>query len=102
MLPDTDNYTVYHGTNLFSAKMILNYGVMLEAQRDYTDFGKGFYVTPNQKQAIKWSYVKAQNPQVNSTILDLLGISEHDYLEHPDIKIPALFKTYINNARSKK
>lgn len=49
---------------------------MLNAQRDLTDFGKGFYVTPNLEQAVKWSYVKAQNPQVNSTILGLLGIKK--------------------------
>ena len=55
MFTNTNNYTVYHGTNLFSAKVIQYNGVMLNAQRDLTDFGKGFYVTPNLEQAKKWS-----------------------------------------------
>lgn len=36
---------VYHGTNLFSAKVIRRYGVWLSVQRPLTDFGRGFYVT---------------------------------------------------------
>src|SRR5699024_5353927 len=99
MLPNTNNYTVYHGTNLFSAKVIQYNGVMLNAQRDLTDFGKGFYVTPNLEQAVKWSYVKAQNPQVNSTILGLLGIKKNEYLGHPETKIPALLTFNINMNR---
>ena len=99
MFTNTNNYTVYHGTNLFSAKVIQYNGVMLNAQRDLTDFGKGFYVTPNLEQAVKWSYVKAQNPQVNSTILGLLGIKKNEYLGHPETKIPALLTFNINMNR---
>jgi len=99
MLSNTNNYTVYHGTNLFAAKVIQYNGVLLDAQRELTDFGKGFYVTPNFKQAVNWSYVKAQNPQVNATMLELLGISKNEYLGHPETKIPAYLTYHINMNR---
>lgn len=90
--------TVYHGTNLFSANLIRYYGILLHAQRELTDFGKGFYVTPNRKQAIEWAYVKAKNPQVHPDMLDLLGFNKHDYLQHPDTKIPALLTFTIDRS----
>ena len=81
--------TVYHGTNLFSARLIRNYGILLHAQRELTDFGRGFYVTPNRKQAIEWAYVKAKNPQVHPMMLNLVGLNKHEFLQHPDTKTPA-------------
>src|SRR5699024_1437560 len=44
----------------------------------------------------KWSWVKAQNPQVNSTMLRLLGINKNEYLEHPETRIPAYLTYNIN------
>ncbi|MFC4025563.1 DUF3990 domain-containing protein [Oceanobacillus longus] len=96
MLPNTSKLTVYHGTNLFSAKVIKYNGIMLNAQRDLTDFGKGFYVTPHRKQAIEWALVKAQDPQVNSTLLKLLHINKDDYLNHPETRIPAFLSYHLN------
>src|SRR5690606_1477189 len=81
--------TVYHGTNLFSARLIRKYGILLHAQRELTDFGIGFYVTPNRKQAIEWAYVKAKNPQVHPMMLNLVGLNKHEFLQHPDTKTPA-------------
>lgn len=95
MLSHTKQY-VYHGTNLFSAHLIRNYGILLHAQRELTDFGRGFYVTPNRKQAIKWAYVKAKNPQVHPMILNLFGLNKHEYLQHPDAKTPALLTFTID------
>lgn len=86
--------TVYHGTNLFSANLIRYYGILLHAQRELTDFGRGFYVTPNRKQAIEWAYVKAKNPQVHPDMLDLLGFNKHDYLQHPDTKNSCLINIH--------
>src|SRR5213595_2840083 len=96
MLPFSNIDTVYHGTNLFSAKVILYNGIMLNAQRELTDFGKGFYVTPNLKQAKEWSHVKAKNPQVNPTILVSLNLNKNQYLSHPETKIPALLAYSID------
>jgi hypothetical protein len=96
MLPFSNIDTVYHGTNLFSAKVILYNGIMLNAQRELTDFGKGFYVTSNLKQAKEWSRVKAKNPQVNPTILVSLNLNKNQYLSHPETKIPALLAYSID------
>lgn len=95
VLPNT-NHVVYHGTNLFSANLIRCYGILLRAQRVLTDFGKGFYVTPIRKQAIEWAYVKAKNPQVQPTMLKMLGLQKNDYLQHPDTKTPALLTCQID------
>lgn len=83
--------TVYHGTNLFCAKLIQSYGINLIAQRNMTDFGKGFYVTPNIRQAKEWANVKAQNPQINTAMLEAIDLNKNNYLNHPESKIP----TYI-------
>ena len=79
------NPTVFHGTNLYFAKLIKKYGVMLKAQRELTDFGKGFYVTTNKKQAIEWAQVKSKNSQMNPDFLKQLSIKDH-----PAKKIPVL------------
>lgn len=46
MLSPFSKFRVYHGTNLFAAMLIKQYGIWLNVQRKTTDFGKGFYVTP--------------------------------------------------------
>lgn len=87
--------TVFHGTNLFSAKLIKHYGVLLHAQRELTDFGRGFYVTTNLHQAKEWAKVKAQNPQINERVLQRYNIKKEAYLHHPDTKIPAYIRFHI-------
>lgn len=99
MLPNPSHYTVYHGTNLFSAKVIRYNGILLEAQRELTDFGQGFYVTPNRKQAIEWAHVKAKNRQVNPTMLEMLGLNKKEYLQNPDTRTPAYLTYNINVSR---
>jgi len=96
MLPYINTFTVYHGTNLFSAKLLLSYGIMLDVQRKLTDFGKGFYVTLNHNQAKEWALVKTQNHQIYPSLLEKLNISENQYLSHPDIKMPACVICKIN------
>lgn len=89
-LLSNDRYrTVYHGTTLFAAKLIQQNGIWLEAQRLRTDFGQGFYVTFSREQAKSWSYFRAKNKQLSPHILNLLNLTESDYLNHPDTKIPA-------------
>lgn len=61
-----------------------------------TDFGKGFYVTPNLHQAKEWAQVKAHNPQINPTILEIMGINKNEYLNHPETKIPAYLTFNLN------
>lgn len=86
----------YHGTNLFSANIILRYGITLQAQRRLTDFGKGFYVTPHLRQAKQWANVKAQNPQFQSSLLKMLNTNKEQYLYHPYTKIPAFITFSID------
>lgn len=83
-------YTVYHGTNLFAATLIKHYGVSLEAQRIFTDFGRGFYVTFNLKQAVRWAKVRANSPQVSAKLLEKLRVNPADYLNHPSVHIPVV------------
>ncbi|OLO37061.1 hypothetical protein BTR23_14090 [Alkalihalophilus pseudofirmus] len=90
MLPLLGHGTVYHGTNLFAATLIQRYGIWLNVQRNHTDFGRGFYVTLNKKQAVQWAKVRAEIPPVNKKLLKLLKISEEFYKQHPFTKIPAL------------
>ncbi|WP_171005536.1 DUF3990 domain-containing protein [Bacillus sp. E(2018)] len=89
MLANNRYRTVYHGTTLFAAKLIQQNGIWLEAQRLRTDFGQGFYVTFSRAQAKSWSYFRAKNKQLSLGILNQLNLSESDYLNHPDTKIPA-------------
>lgn len=89
MLANNRYRTVYHGTTLFAAKLIQQNGIWLEAQRLRTDFGQGFYVTFSREQAKAWSYFRARNKQLSPHILNLLNLTESDYLNHPDTKIPA-------------
>lgn len=42
---------VYHGTTLHNALDIVNNGINLNKSKEYLDFGKGFYVTPNINMA---------------------------------------------------
>lgn len=100
MLPSyTYHFTVYHGTNLLCAKMIHDFGIDLNAQRDITDFGKGFYVTPNLTQTKEWAYAKAHNPQIHPAMLEVIGFSKNDYLNHPETKIPAYLTFDLNLCR---
>lgn len=89
MLPSNNSYRVFHGTNLFAAKIIQTHGISLNVQRQLTDFGKGFYVTFNLDQAKSWARVKAINPQVYPKILDFLKISKQHYFNHPYTRIPS-------------
>jgi hypothetical protein len=41
--------TIYHGTNIDFDR------VLLSASKDKRDFGKGFYTTTVEEQAVKWS-----------------------------------------------
>lgn len=47
--------TVYHGCDDASAASIARYGVSLGACRPGSDFGQGFYVTTNERQAMDWA-----------------------------------------------
>ncbi|OQP05695.1 hypothetical protein B1690_12640 [Geobacillus sp. 46C-IIa] len=96
MLPAHDTCTVYHGTNLFAAKIIEKIGIRLDVQRELTDFGKGFYVTLNLQQAKNWAQIRAMHPQISPHLLDLLNMSQSQYFHHPEIKIPACLVYELN------
>lgn len=90
---------VYHGTNLFSAKVIQKYGVWLSVQRPFTDFGRGFYVTHHLQQAKKWAEVRALHPQVHPLFLKRLKMTEEEYLRHPDTQRPAYLIFHLDIGR---
>lgn len=45
----------YHGTNMVSAKDILEKGINLQSGRQDADFGQGFYTTESYEQAKRWA-----------------------------------------------
>lgn len=96
MLSPFSKIRVYHGTNLFSAMLIKQYGIRLTVQRKTTDFGKGFYVTPTINQAIQWAKEKSKNPPINKKIVKLMAMSDAEYEHHPYTKIPALIQFDLN------
>ena len=74
--------------------MIIRYvGIMLDAQRKLTDYGKGFYVTFSLEQAKNWAQMKALNPHVYPEVLEMTNMSKAQCLNHPYRKIP-VFLTF--------
>ena len=54
-----EDYTIcYHGTIRRDSEYIKEKGIDLEKSRFATDFGKGFYLTNNLKQAETWAKIK--------------------------------------------
>ncbi len=87
---------VYHGTNLFSAKLIEQHGVWIYAQREATDFGRGYYLTDNLEQAVDWAKVRSLTPQISRSTLSMIGCTKKEFLHHPDTKVPALLQYRIH------
>ncbi|KMJ58004.1 hypothetical protein AB685_14380 [Bacillus sp. LL01] len=86
---------IYHGTNLFSAKLIDQHGVWIYAQREATDFGRGYYLTDNLEQAMDWAQVRSLTPQISRSTLSMIGLSMKEFQHHPDTKVPALLQYRI-------
>jgi hypothetical protein len=86
---------VYHGTNLFSAKLIEQHGVWKYVQREATDFGRGFYLTDNLEQAMDWAHVRSLTPQISKSTLSMIGLSKKGFQNHPDTKVPAVLQYQI-------
>ena len=51
--------TLYHGTVDTEVASIIN-GVQISRGRAYTDFGRGFYTTTVERQALAWGWTLAQ------------------------------------------
>ena len=66
--------TVYHGTDVVSAKEICKI-IDVTACAKHTDFGRGFYVTEDFEQAKKWAYrksrVRGRKPAVVTAYFDV-------------------------------
>lgn len=92
MLPYAGKIDVYHGTNLFAARIIQRIGIWLDIQRECTDYSRGFYITQNRIQARKWAIEKASQPKATDAFLSKANITKREYLLHPDTRIPA----YLN------
>ena len=50
---------LYHGTTLCNAENIINNGIDLLNSHIRTDFGRGFYTTPDRENAKKWAIKKS-------------------------------------------
>lgn len=73
--------TLYHGTDIESAKVICKGpGIDLSRCNDKTDFGKGFYTTDNFERAVKWAKRKAavriSKPAVITVLFDIDSASD--------------------------
>lgn len=51
---NNDRILLYHGTTTKDAQSIIKNGVDVTYGRDNLDFGAGFYVTRDPKQALEW------------------------------------------------
>lgn len=69
---------LYHG----SLNPVLNPEPNYELARN-GDFGKGFYTTSNENQAIKWGYHKLANAEEQNSFF----VSEYAFKNTPDLKI---------------
>jgi len=99
MLPNEGKVAVYHGTNLFAARIIQRNGVRLDVQRERTDFSRGFYITLNRIQAKKWAIVRAAQPRATEAMLSKANITQRQYLLHPDTRIPAYLHYTLDVSR---
>ena len=73
---------VYHGTSLSNAINICNNGIDLSKSNKYLDFGKGFYVTPNEDMAKNMAYrVCARNPQQKNMLPAIVSFDYNEDLQ---------------------
>lgn len=61
---------LYHGTSVGPAEYIKKRGVLLEKCKDYTDFGKGFYTSKNEKFAISTAVNKCLKSKARGVSID--------------------------------
>jgi hypothetical protein len=99
MLPNEGKIAVYHGTNLFAARIIQRHGIWLDIQRERTDFSRGFYITLNRLQARKWAIAWALQPRATEAMLSKTNISLRQYLLHPDSRVPAYLHCTLDVSR---
>lgn len=99
MLPNEGKVAVYHGTNLFAARIVQRNGIWLDIQRELTDFSRGFYITLNKIQARKWAIERASQPRATEAMLSKANITEQQYLLHPDTRIPAYLHCTLDVGR---
>ncbi len=71
---------LYHGSTVAVRKPSLRPG------RPNADFGKGFYMTSNLEQAIRWAHIKQEREEAQRAIVSVYEFDE-SLLESPDLKI---------------
>lgn len=79
----------------------MKYGVrILPREKGGTDFGSGFYLTSNFKQASDWAKRRAKRPIINKQALDLTDKSITDFLrikvDFKPVVIKFKIKDFIN------
>ena len=76
---------LYHGTDKFAAKQIIDFGVNLKIGRENLDFGQGFYTTPDYRQAWDWAKRRSVFPYVIEFDLNDTGLSIKRFVS-PDME----------------
>jgi|UniRef100_A0A6C0INV3 hypothetical protein len=65
-----DVIRLYHGTTIRQATNIVRLGIDLSKCSQYTDFGAGFYVSPNPSVALSYAVLSSSNGKYTDRSLD--------------------------------
>lgn len=80
MLKDTNNILVYHGS------YVVVKDINLDFAKKSKDFGRGFYVTTNKKQAEKFAKLVAKKYRKNKGYINTYLIKDFNKLEVYELK----------------
>lgn len=64
--------TLYHGTDIFSAKDICDGNIDISKSSKRTDFGQGFYTTDDFERAAQWAYRKAILRRAHAAVVTVI------------------------------
>lgn len=71
---------LYHGSTVAVRKPLLRSG------RPNADFGKGFYTTSNQEQAVRWAHIKQEREESGRAVVSVFEFDEA-FLDNTNWKI---------------
>ena len=80
--------TLYHGTDLESAKSIYKNGINVKIGSTIADFGQGFYTTPDLEKAEKWAKRKSDYRGKRPAIV---------ILEFDELEAESVIKTFSDD-----
>ncbi|MGY0691384.1 DUF3990 domain-containing protein [Virgibacillus sp. FSP13] len=89
---------LYHGTISLYSDSIVKHGVKIfPRKKGGVDFGPGFYLTNSFDQAKEWAERRTDRPIPNKQVLDLSGITIHDFLGMKRGFKPVVLRFRIND-----